>query len=408
MAKTGADVRLEQLDKDQNILDTDYYLNNDKLLDILCDEVQANVAGEYDTIKTINLIIHGGRLVENSDPVSKNLAVNDSSGAGKDFILKQCLKYVQDDKKVCVKRISEKVLTYYNNKKFNPDWTWDGKVFYNEDISSSVLNSDVFKVLCSSDGVNKSIVLINQLPVEIIVNGKPVILVSFAMSTPKQELLRRFPFITLNTTPEQTRNILYFKAKQHAYNYKNIVDEFLVDALFKLKSCNVVVPFAETIINFLDTNNIILRSHYDRLIDYIKFSAAIHQANREKFIDLNMNENIIATYEDYENARVAMIKTTSNIYCTPLTKEEQLLLSIFEKLSSNDNLCFSATDLEPHVTFRGFKWIYKTLNKLANIGLLRKSQQDRSESRRPVMVYSMISDYRINIPDKDDLVNAGE
>ena len=113
-----------------------------------------------------------------------------------------------------------------------------------------------------------------------------------------------------------------------------------------LKIVKVKVPFADKLTNVLNTKHIIIRTHYDRLIDYIKFSASIHQYQRET----DSEGYILAQApEDYEIARTSLIKTTSNIFSIPLTKNQQRILEIMRNLDKDLN--YSVTDLEPKVTF---------------------------------------------------------
>jgi hypothetical protein len=149
-------------------------LTDPRLLDIIVEEIQnKRVVGEKETIRCI-FIVTNSRLVKNIKPTSSNLNVNDISGVGKDWIVKAVLDILPDGTVIYRTKITPELLTYWHNSKYEPEWTWNGKILYIEDISTVLLNSDVFKVF--SSGGSKATVLIKQYPVDIIINGKPSML----------------------------------------------------------------------------------------------------------------------------------------------------------------------------------------------------------------------------------------
>ena len=372
-------------------------LQDRSLIEILDRELDKKIVGERESRLTVLLIAFGGKLVENAEPTSSNLMVNDESGAGKDWVVKSVLDLLPNNDIIRRKRITPNVFTYWHNAKFEPGWTWDGKIFYNEDISNSVLNSDVFKVMSSSSGVSRSTVLINQRPFDIEINGKPVMIITIYSASPKRELLRRFPILGLNTTKEQTRKILERKAEYHQRGITPTYNKAVTKSLEYLKRVKVKVSFADVLVNILSYENIAVRTHFDRLIDYIKFSAAIHQKQRSEDDD----GYLIATPKDYDFARIALIKTTSNIFSIPLTNNQKKILEIMKKLSQvsiDGGKWFSVSELEPHITFISDRQLYRELKRLATDGFLGISKQERENSRRPVMVFQYHDEFKIDIP----------
>ena len=268
-------------------------------------------------------------------------------------------------------------------------------MFDNEDVSNRVLNSDVFKVMASSDGENSSTIIVNQSPVEIMTRGKPVMIVTIATASPKNELLRRFPSVNLTTTAAQTVLILKRKAEYHERGIQPTYEAKVLKALRCLRRVRVRVPFASKLVNVLDPHHVIIRTHFDRFIDYIKFATTIHQYNREEDAD----GYLLAEQRDYELAREAMLATTSNAYSIPLTKNQQRILAILEKVK----VAVSVPDLEPQVTFVSDRTLYRELDRLAEWGFLEKDKEVRERSDKPVMVYRYVRVARINLPLWDDL-----
>lgn len=357
-------------------------------------ELDKTIVREEEARKTIFLVCAGGRLVKNAEPTSKNLMINDLSGAGKDYIIKQVLGLIEDDYKIIRKRISQRAFTYWKNAYHNPNWTWDGKIFYNEDISNSVLNSDVFKVMASSDGENISTMVINQVAYDIKVVGKPVMLITIAHANPKNENLRRFPICNIDTSEEQTKLIIKKQAEYHKTGKKLSYDPNLIYVLGKLTRINVIVPYADKLVELFNTTNVIVRTNFNRFVDYIKFSTAIHQYRRE----INDDSFFIADGQDYDIGRAAFLKTTSNVYSIPLTKKQQEILNIFLKLKNeHPNLYWSAPELEKYFSFSQ-RTLYKYLDELFENGFLEKDKQEREGVSKPVAVYRYIDVANINLP----------
>lgn len=366
-------------------------LKDPNLFRVLDKELSKKIVKEQNSRKTVLLICLGGMLVTNASPTSTNLMVNDNAGAGKDHLVKAVLALLPKDRIINRKRISEKVFTYWHNAKFEPDWTWDGKIFYNEDISNQILNSDVFKVMSSSDGCNESTVIINQLPVEILTKGKPVMIITTATGNPIPELMRRYPIVNLNTSKDQTTEILNRKA---LYHEKGNVPEYnpeIMMALKQLRPVRVKVPYAKKLTDLLDHSNIIMRTHFDRLCDYIKFSAAIHQFQRT-WEDKN---TIFAEPEDYEIGKIALQKTTTNVFSIPLTKNRQRLLAIMHTFRPDE--WKAVCDLEPKVTFMNQKSLYSNLNELTELEFLEKEMHSRG-SPKLVGVYKARTVAKMEFP----------
>jgi len=367
-------------------------LKNPKLFKIITDkEVSKKIVGEKETIKTI-FLCSAGRLVENAKKTSYNLIVNDESGAGKDWVTERVLEIWGQRGKIWIKRtrITEKVFTYWHNPKFEPEWTWDGKIFYNEDVSNPVLNSDVFKVMASTGSI--ATVLINQKPSDIEIRGKPILILTIASLNPKSEIARRFTFVNLDLSVDQTKAIMKRQAEYSEKGIKLEYNDKIIEALGCLKRGKVKIAYATQLLNLFPADNILMRTHFERFLDYIKASTLLHQYQRE----IDKDGYYLAEGKDYDIARIVLLKITSNPKMIPLTKDQKRLLKILRELPREN---YSVNDLEPHVTFMSDRWLRKQLKKLSDDGFLVTDSEVRSASDRKVLVYRYIDVFDIKIPE---------
>lgn len=308
--------------------------NNEELLNILKDpkifdkitieEFDKKIVGETEARRLIFLCANG-RLIENNNIASYNLLVNDDAGSGKDHICKHTLEIIPKEQYIYKTRITPAVLTYWHNSTKEPDWTWNGKVFYNEDISEAVLNSDVFKVMCSS-GSNATVV-IEQEAIDLEIKGKPVMITTTATSIPNPELTRRFAIVNLSESKNQTKEIM----KRHSEFAKEGMipeyDEKIKEALKLLKRTKVKIPYAEKIYKHFPDSHVIMRTLYPRFLDLIKASTGFHQYQR----DIDKEGYYIANEQDYEIAREGIETIKSNKYMIPLTITQKKILHKFDE-----------------------------------------------------------------------------
>jgi len=287
-------------------------------------ELDKKIVGELETRKVLVLCAYGGRLVENAQIASFNLCVNDIAGVGKDYTTGASLELLPKQYYVRKTRISPNVLNYWHNAEDEPQWTWDGKVLYLEDISDNILNHDVFKVMCSS-GSNATIVK-DQKIIDLEVKGKPVMIITTASATPNPEMTRRFVMLNLDSSIDQTKEIM----KRHSeFRKKGIIPEVnpsIRNAMQFLNRVKVKIPFADLTYEHFPINNVIMRTHYPRFLDFISASCAFHQFQRKK-----EGEFYLATGQDYNLARDCFLKLCSNVYMIPLTINQKKILKAFEE-----------------------------------------------------------------------------
>lgn len=362
-------------------------------------EYDKTIEGEHGARKVIFLCA-SGRLVENAQPASYNLLVNSESGAGKDYIVSRVVEVLPADEVLKRTRISPTAFTYWHSSLKEPEWTWDGKAVYLEDASRTLLESEVVKVM--SSGGSHATIVINQEAVDLEVRGKPVIIVTSASASPKGEMLRRYPVITLDESVNQTRAVM---KRRGLFAEKGIAPEYSSEiraALRTLKRVKVRVPFAQNIAACKMSDHIIMRTHFDRLLDYIKASVAIHQAQREK----DAEGYFIATGKDYEIAREAFKEITSNPLMVPLTKRQLRALQILADMDMTDeHELHPLNEIETKITFWGQKWIREQLDQLTELNFLHKGTLDR-EKQKSVTAYRVITMASVELPTWDEVQNG--
>jgi DNA-binding PadR family transcriptional regulator len=362
------------------------------LIEKICDnELDKKIVEEKESRKAIFLNACGC-WVENASISSFNLCLNSKSGAGKDYVVKNVLKIFPKELIEVRTRISPTVFTYWHNSRFEPEFTWDGKVLVLLDISNTILNCDVFKLMCS-DGTNSTVV-IEQRAVDIEIKGKPVIFITTASANPQNEMLRRFPFLELDETTDQTKAIKKAQAKAAAAGKAIEYDPLITKALSKLQRVKVKIPFAEDLVESFPSEHLIMRTHFSRLLDIIKASAAVHQFQRKRDDD----GAVIAEPADYNNAIISLKVTTSNPQMIPLSYKQKMLLEECKKLKK-----FSVKQLEPHIPFLVQSKIYDTLADLQELGFLSSFLDETTDSKKPVRYYQPINFEIEEIPNWDQI-----
>ncbi len=364
------------------------FLKNPNLFEMISiTELDKMIVGEEETRKVIVLCGYGGRLVENSQIASFNLLINDDAGVGKDYVAGKSLGLLPKLDYIKKTRISSTVLNYWHNASDEPQWTWDGKVLYLEDISETILNHDVFKVMCSS-GSSASIV-IDKKVVDLEIKGKPVMITTTATATPSAELVRRFVILDLNSSKDQTREIM----KRHSeFRKKGIIpvcNEKIRFAMQFLKRVKVKIEFADLIYEHFPTKNIIMRTHYPRFLDFISASTAFHQFQRKK----DKDKFYLAEEQDYEIARKCFLKLCSNKYMIPLTINQKKILNAFEK-----EPLLEGTIAKLHASKMNFmsdRALSYNLSLLAQYGILETTETTNAQNKT-ITLFRLAGSYKPN------------
>ncbi len=369
-------------------------------------EFDKKIVGEIDARKTIFLVTCM-RLVENLNKATDNLMINAVSGTGKDCVTEAVFGIIPPEQKEELIRISPKVLAYTRNKVYEPEATWKKSCLRLEDVNNAVLNDNAFKVMSSADQnkINRSKVVWKGRVINYEIEGKPPIILTIADPNPREETLRRYPICNLDEGRDQTKEIL---KRQAEYAKKGIpvdYDEEIIKALRLLERVKVKVPFADRLVKFFNPENVIVRTHFPRFLDYIKTSCAIHQKQRRK----DYEEFYIAEPQDYDIGRIALIQTTSNILMIPLTKLQKNILEVFEEENIQKKSVDEIIEIKKierlNITS---EWLRKQLQYLTSKTFLIKDKEKRTDEAgriipKPVFVYSFNKLQKLEIPKWRDL-----
>jgi hypothetical protein len=201
----------------------------------------------------------------------------------------------------------------------------------------------------------------------------------------------------LDSNVNQTRSIMKRQAERAVNGLRVAYDKDLIAILTYLDRYSVIIPYAGKLLTFLP-DGIIMRTHFQRILDFIKASCCLYQYQRELDIETGC---LIAEKQDYEIAMQVLNKLTSNSKMISLTKNQQKILEIFQSLDKG--VSYSAGELEPKITFISERQLYRELDKLADFGFLEKGKEDRVDSRKAVMVYRYIESSKIQLPVWDEL-----
>lgn len=379
-------------------------LQNPELLDLLHKEWDKNIVGEKLPREIIFAITLGGSLCLNAQKTSNNLLVNSKSGTGKDYVTTKVLNIIpgQEEKWFKRTRISKTAFTYWNNSFLEPEWTWKGKIFYGEDMSHRVLNCEVFKVM--SSGGSHSTIVKDQKALNIKINGKPSIVITAANATLLDELIRRFAIIQLDESKEQDNLIIEHQTRMAMTGTKPEYKEVIKNSLAYLKPAKVIIPYAENISPVFQkmTANVIIRTNYNRFIDLIKYSAILHQYQRDRTED----DSIYAIPEDYNKAVDWFDYMFKNQHLLPLTNNQQRLLNIVRELGEQATV----KDIISESTFAGRTWIYTNLNVLTEKGFLTKERiaDETGISTKKLDVYTVNEKEGLKLPYYWDLKNQSK
>jgi len=328
------------------------------LFDLLQEVSKEGVVGEERAQLGIALKI-ALRLVTNATETSSNLIVSDKTGGGKDHLVKNIAEVMLEKEQTCFhcSAISEKVLNYWHPN--GEQSSWDGRVLYIEDPDEEVLKMQAFKVRAS--GSNELITLNKDRKYErIIIRGKPVMIVTSMNHNIDTELQRRWSAVRVDTSETLTKQITQFQFKRAAGLIPYNPNENLRNGLKNLNRVEVVIPFAEDLIEFMPST-MVMRSQNLKLLDYIKASAALHQYQRKQ----NKQEQIIAEWEDYAYAIFAFNLFKDGIGAATDVKEQALLDYLL-----NIEGGISKGELAEHVDGISTSWVYRRLDTLKERGLV--------------------------------------
>jgi hypothetical protein len=245
-----------------------------------------------------------------------------------------------------------------------------------------------------SDGSFSTIVVEHKAR-DMEIKGKPVIIITTATANPKNEMLRRFPILILDESIDQTKAIMKRQGEMAKIgnNPHFEYSEDITNALKLLKRVKVKIPFTDVIVNAYPSEHIIMRTHFQRLLDLIKCSTALHQYQRK----IDEEGYLIAEPQDYDTAIIPLKQTTQNALMIPLTKKQQKFLELCKK--DYENVWFSAPEILGKCSFLSQQSVYTYLEKLQELFFeIDSFIEDPEKSKKPVKKYRLKPIVNINIP----------
>jgi len=363
-------------------------LGKPDLFDRLIKELDKKIEGEKQSKKAIVLSLCSVWNLDSEVPL--NSLVSSESSSGKSFVCKNIIKIFPKEMVIYRTKITPEAFTYWKREE---DWSWDGKIFYLEDISQSILDAPTFKVMCS-EGSTATIVQ-KQKAIDIEIQGKPVLLVTTSRTNPTTEILNRFQIISLDESAKQTRAIVFRQALQKTTPK---YDQNFTDALRLLKRKKVFIPYAENIATFLEKvynfDSLRLRRDFSRLLDLIRASAVLHQFQRKE-LD---SETIEATEQDYQIAS-EVINYVQTATFRGLTHKLKKAFDCCKELG-----VFTAKDIYTHFPFVNQKMWYNYINDLCERGMLTAELRKTEDSKKQVTYYKINEENSFSLPDYSSLI----
>ncbi|MFA5383041.1 MAG: hypothetical protein WC356_07775, partial [Candidatus Micrarchaeia archaeon] len=167
----------------------------------------------------------------------------------------------------------------------------------------------------------------------------------------------------------------------------------LIKSFEELRPVKVLISFADKFSKVFKEMNasVIIRTNYNRFIDFIRFNAVIFQNQRE-WLDTN---TIFAQAEDYDKAVEWFTHLFKNQCLLPITKDQQKLIQIVWDLKQA-----TTEEIISQATFAGRSWIYINLNVLTDKGFLEKTRiEDESGfSKKKLDSYIATGQIKIKLP----------
>lgn len=351
-------------------------------------EFDKKIAGEFKARKVI-FLISCATLVKNFPSYSMNLLVNSESNAGKSYITKKILDIWGEKRLVYKTKITPQVFTYWHNSKFEPDWDWNGKLLYLEDIDENVINHPTFKVMCSEG--SESTVVIKQMAIEIQIKGKPIMFVTTADTSPNNEILNRFLIINLDESKEQTKKILRKRAQIMQTGKSEEYNQDILKALEKLEEVKIRIPHAEFLVDFFPDDNLRMRREFDRFLGLICASCALHQFQRERDQEgylIPCLQDVLLAREVFsyliESAtffglthRMRKAYDLAKTYCE---RGKELSEAMGLTLEPNDG--FSVQEIHAFAPSYSERQWYRVLDRLSFLGILKAGLRTNEKGRK--------------------------
>jgi len=379
----------EKFEAVKRYIDNARFIPTEKTWDsIVIEELEKKHLGDKET-KEIVFLCSLGRLVKNKNPYSYNILIGGSSSAGKDHLLDSVLDLFPGKDVERYGNMSAKALKYLHNKKLEPEWNYNGKIVSVEEVNEKTLNDEVMKILLS--GGKKSGSVANNRGETIEIKGNPVVFMTSATAIANPEMLNRLSMIGIDESDEQTKRTFF--AENLPY------DERILKFMEELEMCEVRIPFKNKLMKVFPYHKIKYRRQFQKLLDWIRAVACLHQSIRQKHRD----GSIDATLEDYDIARFPFMKACSRISAIQLKTIDKKIIETLEKspepLGANEIGKFTAKYISRMT-------LYAHLNSLANTEVLETFEL-KDAFGNAVTKYAISEEFRdktpISLPASADL-----
>ena len=352
-------------------------LKDSNLMIKIIDEVHKYFSGEEDTIMAIVVSICT-RLVNDCNPESRNLVLSEMTGAGKDRLVKTIANILLESEETYFQRskLTPEAFTYWHA--LDKDWNWNGKLVHIEDPTTELMNCQTMKTIAS--GEKKGTVIDKQKAIDINIKGKPNLIITTFEGYAELELVRRYPFIHLDTSKELTKQVMSNIALKYKGELVVEPDSDLHNALSKgLVNQTVIIPFADELVDYFP-DHLIMRTHFRRFLDYVSASACLFQYQREK----DNAGRLIATWDDYELARITYLKTVSTDAQISLNPDQEALLRLIKKA----NKPVFVSEIHDELP-KGKDWIYDNCELLKRHKLIKQGREFKEDANRDVITFQV-------------------
>mgnify|MGYP006289997995 CR=1 FL=1 len=307
---------LEKLEKqqDKNLEDKiNNKLSDKNFLPWLVEVVKQtnNVVGEDYTIEAL-IVIFASIKVKNKETISSNICLDAISGAGKDFMLKSVLETLypsyfikySDPSPTNILHDQDKYLIEEADESGQKKKVWKtcGKpikkdtILYIKDASQDWFDNNVNKLLLEDDPVKNDRYNPKQGRSGNAEFPKPTIAISTTETDLPYQLLRRLPTLHLDESKEQSEKVIQQKIEQGSVSFKK--QKSFDDAEIAARSIEsldmIKVGFSKEITDYIKSKSLLtvnekttkemanlMKSLSSRMMDYIRFYAALYQKQRE-------------------------------------------------------------------------------------------------------------------------------
>ena len=196
------------------------------------------------------------------------------------------------------------------------------------------------------------------------------------------QYIRRNWIFNPDESPEQTKRVLKWKAKQERekaevalglrpYTNQQFSKAVLRALISKLEPCNVVIPFPESLAEIFETKTLRVRGDYDKILTFIKLYCFLNQ-NRLPKIEVGNRKIILATPQLAIEALKIVLKPLITMMSN-LEERTRSLIKVFKELGveyEGQEITKEKRDLMAQKLGRSVRTIRRYLNEWENAGYL--------------------------------------